>query len=137
MGEGDKGVGGSRPRFEGLGGPLAEAMHSGAGDPWCRLGTSPRSLSSKADHGRVRWLVGGETSSFQMVVLGFSFSTLGRDELEDASSERVFLEPETEFRVLQSNTQRVPPLDFDTSTSDPIFLPNFGSFPCDFTPLGH
>jgi hypothetical protein len=54
MGVGDKGVGGSRPWFEGLGGPLSEAMHCGAGGPGYLLGSSPRSLRSKADHGRVR-----------------------------------------------------------------------------------
>ncbi len=59
IGVGDKGVCGSRPWFEGLGGPLSEAKHCGAGDPWCLLGSSPRSMRSRADHGRVRWLVEG------------------------------------------------------------------------------
>ena len=79
IGVGDKGVGGSRPWFEGLGGPQAEAKHGWAGDPWCRFGTSPRSLSSRADHGRVRWLVeGGGILHSRTWGLGFHFWTLGR-----------------------------------------------------------
>jgi hypothetical protein len=67
---------------------------------------------------------------------GLSLLDLGAGELGDLS-EWVSWDAETELRVLKSNTQRVPPLDFDTSTSDPIFLPNLGSLPRDFTPLGH
>ncbi len=94
---GDKVVAGSRTWFEGLGGPQAEAKQGGAGDPWCQLGTSPRSLSSRADHGRVRWLVDGVNSSFQDVGTGPSFLVLGVGKLEDSSSEWVSLEPETDL----------------------------------------
>ncbi len=78
IGVGDKGVGGSRPWFEGLGGPLSDVKHCGAGDPWCLLGSSPRSLSSRADHGRVRWLVEGGYLHSRTRGLDFHFGTLGR-----------------------------------------------------------
>jgi hypothetical protein len=136
MGVGDKGVGGSRPWFEGLGGPLSEAMHCGAGDPWCLLGSSPRSLRSRADHGRVRWLVEGGDPSFQDVGTELSFLDLGAGELEDFS-EWVSWDAETELRVLKSNTQRVPPLDVGTSVSEQYPWHRFNFFSRCFTPLGH
>ncbi len=104
---GDKGVGGSRPWFEGLGGQLSEARHGGTGDPWRLFGTSPRSLRSRADHGRVHWLVEGGDSSLQDVGTELSFLDLEAGELEDFS-EWVSWDADTELRVLKSNTQRVP-----------------------------
>ncbi len=73
------------PGSKDWGGPLSKAMHCGAGDPWCLLGNSPRSLRSRSDHGRVRWLVEGGESSFQDVGTGLSFLDLGAGELEDFS----------------------------------------------------
>ncbi len=99
IGVGDKGVGGSRPWFEGFGGPLSEAKQGVAGDPWSRFGTSPKSLRSRAYHGRVRWLVEGGNSSFQVVGTELSFLDTGVGELEDFS-EWVSWDAETELRVL-------------------------------------
>ncbi len=52
--------------------------------------------------------------------MGLSFLVLGVGELEDSFSERVSLDAVTELTVLKSRTQRVPPLDFSTSVSEPF-----------------
>ncbi len=76
-------------------------------------------------------------SSFQDVWTELSFLNIGVDELEDFSSEWVSWDAETELRVLKSKTQRVPPLDFGTSVSEPFLWHGFDFFSRCFTPFGH
>ncbi len=57
--------------------------------------------------------------------------------LEDFSSEWASWDAEIELRVLNSKTQRVPPLDFGTSVSEPYLWHGFDLFSRDFTPFGN
>jgi hypothetical protein len=101
------------------------------------LGTSPRSLRSRADHGRGPLTGEGRVSSFHEEGTGLSLLFIRGDELDDSSPEGVAVALETKFRVLKSTTQRVSPLTLVTLVSEPYLLQSFGSFLRDFTPFGH